>query len=271
MIWWLLIAPVLIYVGLCVILFFLQDRLVYHPTRQIEQDPSAIGLEYTFVEFRSEDGVGLTGFYTPARETSRGTVLFCHGNGGNISHRLETIGIYHHMGFDTLVFDYRGYGRSEGAPSEIGTYRDARAAWDWLLAETDVAPGRVVIHGRSLGGPIAAHLARHVDAGGLIIESSFPSAPELGQSMYPIFPVRWLIRYSYDTAAFLQDVTEPVLVIHSREDRLVPWAQGRAVYDAAGQPKRFVEITGSHNAGFVDSGRIYTEGLESFLSEMAGL
>ncbi|MFP4354354.1 MAG: alpha/beta hydrolase [Phycisphaerae bacterium] len=271
MIWWFLIAPGLIYISLCLLLYFMQDRLVYHPTSEIEQDPSIFGLAFEFVEFTSPDGLKLTGFYTPAAGESRGTILLCHGNGGNISHRIETIAIYHRMGFDSLVFDYRGYGRSAGSPSEQGTYTDARAAWDWLVANKGADPKRIVLHGRSLGGPIATHLARQVAPAGLIIESSFTSVPDLAGQMYPIFPVRLLTRYSYNTREYLGGVDCPVLVIHSHEDGMIRYSHGESLFAAAGEAKRFLEIRGDHNGGFVESGRVYTDGLEAFLDELVGL
>jgi hypothetical protein len=265
-----LISCVVGYGVILAALYVLQSRLVYHPTREHEAHPGQLGMEYEHVQFRTSDGVKLDAFFTPAR-SSRGVVLFCHGNGGNISHRIDTIWVLHELGFDSLVFDYRGYGRSEGKPDEQGTYRDAQAAWDYLTRQRGYAPEKILIQGRSLGGPIAAHLARGKTPAGLILESTFTSVADMASRMYWFAPVRWLCRYEYDTRDYLAQVDCPVLILHSREDELVSFDQGAKLMEAAGEPKRFVELQGGHNDGFAVSGAVYTEALESFASELAGL
>ena len=264
MLWAILIIPICLYLTLCIVLFLLQSRLVYQPTAEILQSPSAMGMAYEAVTFAAPDGVELKAFWTPA-EDAKATVLFCHGNGGNIGHRVETIFLLRQLGLNSLVFDYRGYGASTGRPSEEGTYRDARAAWDWLVDTKGIDPRTIIVHGRSLGGPIAAHLAREVQPAALILESTFSSAPALAQRMYPIFPARLLCRFRYDTVASLGQVRVPVLVIHSPDDTMVPLAEGRAVFDAAGEPKQFLQIRGGHNEGFWESGGDYTGGIADFL------
>lgn len=249
-------ALVAVYAGFGLVLLFSQARLLYRPIRDVAFTPEDVGLDFEDVTFRTQDGVALNGWYVAADEASF-TVLFCHGNAGNIMHRLDTVSLFHSLGLNCFVFDYRGYGRSEGRPTEVGTYRDARAAYDWLTQSKGVGADQIVLFGRSLGGSIAAHLAGQVDARAVVVESAFTSYPDMGARMYPYMPVRLFARFRYDTRAHLARVRCPVLVMHSREDELVPFEFGRRLFEAAREPKRFVEITGGHNDGFLTSGDLY--------------
>ncbi len=253
-----------IYVGLCALLFFSQSRLLYFPSRHHFATPDRIGLTYEPVEIRAADGIKLDGWFLPAPQR-RGVLLFFHGNAGNISHRLESLKIFHDLGLAVLIFDYRGYGRSEGKISEPGIYRDAEAVWRYLTEERNVRQEEVVLFGRSLGAAVAAWLAARHQPGALIMESAFTSVPDLAQSLYPIFPARWLARSRYSADEYLKSVTCPVLVVHSHDDEIIAIRHGRAVFAAASEPKRFLEIRGGHNDGFFVSGDLYTDGLDSFL------
>jgi hypothetical protein len=269
MIWWVVAAPVLFFAVFVAALYLLQDRLVYHPGGTIEATPADVGLPFEDVTFTASDGVTLTGWYVPAETPDAPTVLFCHGNGGNISHRLATLQILHRLGLGVLIFDYRGYGRSEGTPSEQGTYADVRAAWDYLVDQRDIPPDRIVLQGRSLGASVAAWLGREVRPAGVIVESAMISAPELGSEMYrfiPGFLMRALCRYEYDTHSDLAAAQCPVMVMHSPGDTMVPFAHGQAVYAAANEPKRFVELRGGHNDAHEVSGGIYTEAIRAFVA-----
>ena len=170
-----------------------KNRLMFHPYNQLVANPSAAGLPFEDIYFSTEDGVRLNGWWVAA-PGGRGTVLFCHGNAGNISFLVETIAIYHEMGLDVLVFDYRGFGRSGGTPSEEGTYRDSAAAWKYLTVEKKVPPSRIILVGRSLGGPIAAWLSQDRSPGGLVLESTFTRAADVADAHYNFFsrepPVR---------------------------------------------------------------------------------
>jgi len=254
------------YVGSAAVLYFLQSKLVYQPRRSIDATPDVMGLAYEDVSFEAADGVKLTGWYVPA-EWPGAVVLICHGNAGNISHRLDSIEIFHSLGLGVFIFDYRGYGRSEGKPTEAGTYLDAEAAWAWLATERGVKPEDIVVFGRSLGGAVAARLAADREPGALILESSFTSISNLAANIFWFLPVRWLIRFDYDTMRSLQKVRSPVLVVHSRDDRLIPFHHGQRLFEAAGEPKSMLEITGTHNSGFVSSGRRYRQGLKTFLEK----
>lgn len=199
--------------------------------------------------FHSHDGVKLAGWYVPAAE-ARFTVLFCHGNGGNVSHTLDALCLFHNMGLNCLVFDYRGYGDSEGSPTEAGTYLDARAAFDWLTQAKGLPAERIILCGRSLGGAIAAHLAAEVQPAGLALEGAFTSYADVGACFYPYLPVRWFAWFRYDTLACIKQVRCPVMVVHSKDDAVVPPAFGLRLFQAANEPKRFTEIAGGHNDGF---------------------
>ena len=195
-------------------------------------------------------------------------LIFFHGNAGNISHRLESLTRFHDLGLSVLLFDYRGYGASEGTPSEEGTYQDAVAAWDYLTERRAVPSGQIILFGRSLGGAIAAWLAARRPARALILESTFISVPELAARLYPLFPARWLTRLRYDVREQLKHVPCPVLIVHSRDDELVPYGHGRALLDAVRGPKQFLELRGGHNDGFVVTGRAYREGIDAFLTQV---
>jgi fermentation-respiration switch protein FrsA (DUF1100 family) len=224
--------------------------------QEVPYTPDELGLDFEDVVFKTSDGLKLTGWYIPV-ENSELTVLFCHGNGGNIMHRLDSINIFYNLGVSCFIFDYRGYGKSEGKPSEEGTYLDAKAAYKWLTKEKEIPPDDIIIFGRSLGGSIAAKLASKTDAAALIIESSFTSYIDIGRKFYPYMPVRWFARFSYKTIDYVKDVHCPVMIIHSRTDETIPFEFGLELYEAANEPKEFVEIFGSHNDGFLVSSEVY--------------
>ena len=246
----------------------LQSRLIYFPTREIRATPADAGLAWEEVRFRTDDGVALHGWWVPA-DRARGTVLFFHGNAGNVGDRIGSIRTFHRLGWNVFIFDYRGYGRSGGAPSEEGTYRDAAAAWAHLVEGRGIRPGEIVLFGRSLGGAVAAVQAvRHTPAG-VILESTFTSVPDLAAGLYPWLPARLLVRFRYDTLARVPDIRAPLLVVHSRGDDLIPFAHGRRLYEAAREPKHFLEISGRHNDGFFTSAERYERGLARFLEGVA--
>lgn len=174
------------------------------------------------------------------------------------------------MRLNVLMFDYRGYGRSEGSPDEKGTYLDAEAAWRYLVEQRRERAGQIVIHGRSLGGAVAAHLAGDHTPAALVLESTFSSIPDLAARLYWWLPVRWLSKFHYRTAERVAAIQCPVLVIHSRDDDLIPFEHGRHIFEAAPQPKRFLEIRGSHNSAFLDSESTYAPALRAFLGEHLG-
>ena len=264
------------YWGWGVILYIMQPKFLYSPVREITYTPGDLGFDFEDVIFKSKDGLKLSGWYIPAKnpapapfpssEGSKGarrgggsefTLLFCHGNGGNIFHHLDSINIFQNLGLNCFIFDYRGYGNSEGKPSEEGTYLDVRAAYNWLIKKKKISPDNIIIFGRSLGGSIAAQLASKVKAGALVVEGTFTSYVDIGRKFYPYMPVRWFARFSYRTIDYIKNVHCPVMFVYSRNDEVVPFEFGLRLYEAANEPKEFVEIFGSHNDGFLVSGETY--------------
>ncbi|MDZ7774071.1 MAG: alpha/beta hydrolase [Balneolaceae bacterium] len=265
-----------LYLGLALLVWAFQERLVYFPQRTLVATPADFGMPYRDVRFDAEDGISLHGWLVEGvdgppsadRPGAGRTLLFFHGNAGNISGRLETARLFRNLGLDVLMVDYRGYGQSGGRPTEEGTYRDAQAAWDWLTGEEGVPADSVVVMGRSLGGAVAAWLASRVRPRALILESTFTSGVDLARHAYPVFPVNWMLRHRYPTAEHLRGLDIPKLFAHSREDRTVPWQLGRRLYEGAPQPKTFLEMEGGHNDAFRRTGQPYLEAIQQFLSEL---
>lgn len=260
----LLIACPLIYLCFLLLAYLLQDRLIFFPFQQIESTPAEMGWEYEDLLLPTKDHAVISAWWIPAPK-ERGVLLYCHGNAGNISHRLAATAIFHDLGLSVLLFDYRGYGKSKGKPSEQGTYRDAEAAWDYLIEIKKRRPDRILLFGKSLGGGIAAEMARQHTAGGLILQSSFTSLPDMAADLFPYLPARLLVKYKYATAEKIAAIPGPKLIVHSPEDEIVPFAHGRTLFQRAGEPKRFLTIHGDHNQGFLASADTYRQGLSDFL------
>jgi len=259
-----------VYLGLALYLYAFQARYVYFPdlpSRQVDATPADIGLAFDAVTLSTADGEALAGWFIPA-PAARGTLLYLHGNGGNIGHRLDPIAVFHRLGLNIFIIDYRGYGASSGKPSEEGTYRDALAAWAYLTQQKRLAPERIVLFGESLGGSIAARLAARHPPAGLAMYASFTSVPEMAQALYPMFPASWLARYRYDTRAALGSVNCPVLILHSPEDEIIPFSHGQALFEAAREPKRLVELRGGHNDALLVSREVYAREVGAFLEEV---
>jgi len=241
------------------------SKVIYQPQREVRYTPEHAKLNYENISMITADGVKISGWWVPA-EQARGTVLFCHGNGGNISGCLDTLLIINRLRLNALIFDYRGYGNSEGSPSEKGTYADADAAWNYLVTERKVPPDRIIIWGRSLGGAIAAQTAAKHRAGIVIVESTFTSLKDLVHDRMSWFPSWVLANYAYDTRHYLKEVRVPVLVIHSPDDEMIPFQHGKNLYNSIRGPKAFSEIKGSHNRGFIDSMAVYESSINDFIN-----
>ena len=245
------------------------SQALYHPGRELRGTPGDLGLPYEWVSLETEDGERLSAWWVPAN-SPRGVLLFCHGNAGNISDRLDSIRIFNRLGLSLLIFDYRGYGKSSGSPSERGTYRDAEAAWNYLIRVRQTDPRKIVVFGRSLGGSIAAWVSRANQPRALILESAFISLKEAARDRLPGLFAKLLVPDQYNTLRYLTNLSCPVLILHSRKDEIIPFRHGEALYAAASEPKEFVEIHGSHNRGFLDSQPFYEAALDSFLSKVLG-
>lgn len=264
-----LIIGVTLYAALAGMLYLGQERLLFQPNllgRTLDATPLDLKLAYRDVQLATADGETLHGWIIPSGRPGR-LLVFFHGNAGNISHRLESIRMFHELGVDVLIVDYRGYGRSTGRPSERGLRQDALAVWRHATDELGYAPESTVLFGRSLGGAVAARLASRVRPAALIVESSFTSVADIAAELYPLFPVRLLTHLQFDTSRALQRVLCPVLVVHSVDDEIIPYQHGRALFEAAGNRARLLPIRGPHNGGFLQTGQPYIDGIRDFLTD----
>ncbi len=263
------------FVAFGVYLYLIQDRIVFFPTRDLEASPGDIGLGFQEVRIDVANTESIHAWFIPVPSDSQvnyqsgdggaPTVLFCHGNAGNISHRLETIECLAALGANVMLFDYRGYGRSDGAPSETNMYADAAACYRWLTRSQGVSSDKIVLFGRSLGGAVAIELASRVDCAGLIVESSFTSAEEMGRLMFPYFPIGLMLRYEFNSIQKIGQVDCQLLVTHSPDDEVVPFVMGRRLYEKSAEPKRFVELKGGHNERDYIADGAYIEAVRAIL------
>jgi uncharacterized protein len=255
---------VLVYAGLCALVYVAQPGLIYFPTSDLTATPADRGLAFEDVTIPTADGESIHGWYVPVPDPA-GHVLFFHGNAGNISHRLDTVEILHRMGHAVFIIDYRGYGRSSGRPSEAGTYADAAAAWTHLRETRGVDPKRIVVYGRSLGGAVAVWLAANHTPAGLIVESTFTRVADMGAHHYPYLPARWLTRIRYDSLSRMPSVRCEVFSAHSADDEIVPLHLGKALAESARDLNAFVTLAGSHNDSFRRGGGAYYRSLDAFI------
>jgi len=248
----------------------MEERFIFYPERAITRTPTIYGLPFEDVSFHAADGVRLNGWFV-AHPKARTTLLWFHGNAGNISHRLENIRLLHEkIPAHVFIFDYRGYGRSEGAVSEEGTYRDATGALNYLRSRRDVDPKRIVFFGRSLGAAVAADLAAREDCRALILETPFVSIREMAKAALPFLPIGPLLRTRYDMVEKIGKVRAPLLVLHGDKDEVVPYEQGRRVFEAAPSPKEFYAIVGArHNDTYLAGGDSYFKVLRDFIQRGA--
>jgi fermentation-respiration switch protein FrsA (DUF1100 family) len=225
----------------------LLNSLLYFPSRAIIETPGRAGLDYRDLWLETDDGERLHGWWIGARTERLGHLLLCHGNAGNVGDRVLHAALLTAAGFDVLLFDYRGYGRSSGRPSEAGTYRDARAALTCLLEQPGVDPGRVLYLGESLGGAVALDLALDRPPAGLVLLSAFSGIRELGRVHYPFVPAA-LVPDAYPTLRRIHELRAPLLVLHGDRDDIVPLSHGEALFEAAPEPKRMRVFPGlGHN------------------------
>lgn len=266
---WIPIVIIAVYLALMLYIYINQDKMVFYPTDDFTVTPENYDLPYENIYLEIEENsesINLHGWYFPSTDSANTkAVLFCHGNAGNISHRLETAKYLHDLGVATFMFDYRGYGYSTGDPSETGVYQDAQLCFNWLVNTKNFKPENIIIFGRSLGGAVAIELAGQVNSGGLIVESSFTSVGDLGQKMFPLFPIKTLIRYSFNSLEKIKDVKAPTLITHSPGDKMIPISMGEKLFDAANEPKQFIRLSGGHNSRTYFDDQAYKEALEKLL------
>lgn len=262
---WILLVIAAGYILLLLTMYLFQNNLIYYPDKEVSYTPSSVGLDYEEVWLTTNDGVRIHGWYVPT-DQARGTILFSHGNAGNISGRMETLRIFHQLNMNVLMYDYRGYGKSEGKTNEQGTYSDALAVWEYLINEQQKSPDTIVIMGRSLGGGVSAWLATQTNPAALILESTFTSATDLAQELYPFVPARWLMEIEYPTRQYIKNLGVPKLILHSRDDELIPFHHGEELYTSTIEPKEFFEMQGNHGGGHIITGSEYTDALDRFLN-----
>jgi len=233
-------TAIIAYLVIVVAFMFFENRLIFIPSSHREGQWQPPGLRFEDAWFQADDGTRLHGWYVP-RPDARAVVLFCHGNAGNITHRAGILDVLNrYVGASVLVFDYRGYGRSEGKPSEAGVLADARAARDWLADREKIAVGDVVLMGESIGGAVAVDLAARDGARALVLESTFNTLPDTAAYHYPWLPVRWAMRTRFDSSSKIGDYHGPLLQVHGDVDTIVPLQLGRRLFEAANQPKQFI-------------------------------
>ena len=265
-----LLAIALFYMAAMIAIYFAQALFIYAPqipTRELLSSPDDIGLEYENLSLITTDNEKIHAWYVPAKNKTSTTVLFFHGNAGNISHRLETIKIFNQLGFNFLIVDYRGYGNSTGKPSEQGTYIDADTAWNYLMEEKKLQADQIIIAGRSLGGGVAAELAKKVQPAMLILESTFTSMTDVSAIHYPFMPTSIIVKHKYKTFSKLKDIHCPVVIIHSKNDEVIPFKQSQRNYTAANKPKKFIELQGGHGNGFLFSLNVYENGIQQAVNK----
>ena len=267
-----LIFWILFVAGLAIYVFggFLERRLLFFPFKTLEGSPSDLALKFEDVTLKTSDGVTLHAWFVP-HVKARATLILSHGNAGNISHRLGNLRLLHDkVKSNVFAVDYRGYGRSEGSPSEQGTYRDAEGALRHLRARQEIDPKNVVIFGQSLGAAVAAELASRETCLALILEAPFVSVREMARVALPWLPIGPLIRTRYEVIETIKAVKAPILILHGDRDEVVPFDHGKRVFAAAPEPKEFYTIAGSHhNDTYVVGGDAYFATLKNFIEKAA--
>jgi len=245
---------------------FIEKKSLYYPLKKIEATPRDIGLDYEEIFITTKDKVLISGWYIPSG-SPRATFIFSHGNGGNISHRLEKIKMFNDLRVNVLIFDYRGYGMSEGSLSEEGLYLDAEAVYDYLVNEKQVPPEKIIGYGESLGGAVMVDLAVRREMGGIIIEGCFTSIQDMAKKIFPFIP-SFIYKTSFNSLEKISRVKAPTLHFHSVADEVIPYQLGRKLFDRAPGPKEFVDLQGGHNDSFLISRDVFIEKTDSFISRL---
>lgn len=245
----------------------LENRFIFFPDKRIDVTPRDLGLAYEEITFTTQDGVSLNGWWIPGG--SPVTILWFHGNGGNISYRLDNIKLRHDLlGANIFIFDYRGYGRSEGQASEEGTYRDGDAAIRYVQGRQDIDSSKIVFLGESLGSAVAVEMATRHHCAALILESPFLSIAEMAKASLPFLPISSLLQTKYDTLSKIGQVGIPLLIVHGENDEIVPFRQGQRLFEAAREPKKFYAIARArHNDLYAVGGQAYLEILDRFIAK----
>lgn len=249
-----------------------EEKFIFFPSSYPDgfYDPEGSILKAEDHWFAAEDGTKLHSWFV-RHDKAIGTLLLFHGNAGNLSHRAEVIRRHRQSGFNVFIFDYRGYGRSEGTPTETGVYNDGRAAYDYLIKVPGVDSTRLILFGTSLGGAVAVDVALHRKPAAMILESTFSSARDVAKVAYPFLPIRFILRSELDSESKIRSISVPLLFLHGVRDSIIPIGLGRKLFQAANEPKTFYEIElADHNDTYFVGGREYQERIRSFALEVLG-
>jgi fermentation-respiration switch protein FrsA (DUF1100 family) len=245
----------------------IESFFIFFPETHLDGTPEELELHYKEVYFNTEDGKRLHGWFFPLHGESP-VVLFCHGNAGNISHRLENVRLLVREGLQVFLFDYRGYGRSSGSPSEHGIYLDGLAAYDYLVKQEGISPATIIPFGRSLGAAVAIEICLRRKVRSLITESAFTSTRDVARSTALFFPVSYLLPAHYNNLRKIGQITVSKLIIHGKDDEIIPFSMGKRLFEAAKAPKHFLPLEkAGHNDTFIVGGREYFEALARFSYE----
>lgn len=245
---------------------YLEKRGIFFPSWTIEATPAAAGLEFENVFFPTQDGQKLNGWFVPGSANSK-VILFLHGNAGNISHRLEQLVLFNKLRLSVFIIDYRGYGKSTGRPSEKGIYRDAYTAYQYLISQKKLKPEEIILYGESLGSQAAIDLANKEKVAAIIAEGTFSSASDMAHSRYPFLPTIFL-SIRFDALNKIKKINCPLLIIHSRDDEVVPFRLGKKLFDAALEPKEFIALSGGHNEAVYLSQEPFINALKKFINAL---
>jgi hypothetical protein len=267
------VLVVLGYLGVVAYLRFNERSFIFQPAeRHVEAPDPAFALHEQRVSYPSSDGVTLAAWIVPAAGTpaSNMWLLICHGNLGNVGYaqRPEFYSLMRDIGVNLLAFDYRGFGDSTGAPDEQGLYADATASYEYLTRTRHVPPDHVVIFGHSLGSGVAIELASRVPAAALVVEGAYTSVVERGQELYPFLPVSLIATQRFPSIDRIPSVAMPKLFLHSPEDTVIPYRYGRRLFEAAREPKRFVDVKGGHENAYSVDRAVYYGAIAQLLREV---
>jgi fermentation-respiration switch protein FrsA (DUF1100 family) len=265
------LVALLLVAALALLLRLSEKKFIYFPSKYPagNWEAAGLGLAVENVYFTTSDGVQLHGWLV-RHPQAVATLLWCHGNAGNISDRLDNLWRLAQLPIHVFLFDYRGYGRSQGSPDEEGLYLDAEAAYDALVSRPEIDSSRIFLFGRSLGGAVAAELALRRPAAGLILESTFTSARDMAWKTFRPFPVHWIIKSRFDTLDKIRRIRLPLLLLHGTQDDIVPFKMGQRLFEAASEPKQFYPIRGAgHNDTYLVGGDDYFEQFRLFLTRFS--
>jgi fermentation-respiration switch protein FrsA (DUF1100 family) len=249
---------IVLLVGLFLLIKYLEHTSVFFPSPLIQSTPDQIGLTYEDLYITTVDGVKINAWLAKSSPEAA-TIMFAHGNAGTMGERVMRMKFFHDLGLNVCMFDYRGYARSQGKPSEQGIYLDAQSIYDYLKTRPDINPDKLIAYGSSLGGVVMVDLASKRKVAALVVESSFTSAKDMAHRLYPLLPA-WMMSIKFDSLSKISKIDAPKLFLHSKDDHTVPYAMGQKLYAAARDPKAFIDIYGGHNdGGFLKDPRVLND------------